>query len=182
MPESGRHRWPRAHPATCRGKGLQSHGKRGWLPPPGWVSPFGRFDGGSNTGSLCPGHLDGGFGPRTWGWMVQNGREGERIHSLLLLTPPRLITLQSETKERCCRVLSAAIYTSLSGKGLQAPSWFPEMKVQTSLPNSPNQQLPPAPRLDIPGPPELPRTPRPHAPAQQTHVHELCCSNMQVRE
>lgn len=79
-------------------------------------------------------------------------------------------------------MLSAAIYTSLSGKGLQAPSWFPEMKVQTSLPNSPNQQLPPAPRLDIPGPPELPRTPGPHAPAQQTHVHELCCSNRQVRE
>lgn len=79
-------------------------------------------------------------------------------------------------------MLSAAIYTTLSGNGLQAPSWFPEMKVQTSLPNSPNQQLPPAPRLDIPGPPELPWTPGPHAPAQQTHIHELCCSNTQVRE
>lgn len=83
-------------------------------------------------------------------------------------------------------MLSAAIYTPLSGKGLQAPSRFPEMKVQTSLPNSPNQQLPPAPWLDLLQTPRAPPdswTPRlSPAPGRRTHIHKLCYSDMQVRE
>lgn len=61
-------------------------------------------------------------------------------------------------------MLRAAIYSPLSGKGAQAPSCFPEMKVQTS--NSPNQQLPPAPWLDpqsSPRPRARPRDPPPRA-------------------
>lgn len=53
-------------------------------------------------GSLCPRRLDGGCG---WCGMICS----------LLLTPPHLSTLQSMTKERCDRVLSAAIYTPRSG-------------------------------------------------------------------
>lgn len=98
---------------------MQSHGKRCQPPPLGRVRPFGRFDGGSNTGSLCPGHLDGAFGLR----MVRDGQEAKQIRSLLL-TPPRLITLQGETKERCSRVLSAAIYTPRVGRVCRHPAGF----------------------------------------------------------
>lgn len=51
-------------------------------------------------------------------------------------------------KAEVLKVLSAAIYTA-SGKVWQALSWFPEMKMQTSLPAAHSQNLPPpGPRIE----------------------------------
>lgn len=77
------------------------------------------------------------------------------------------------------RVLSAAIYTPLSGKGLQAPGWFPEIKVKARLPDSPNQKLPPAPRQDLL---QTLRAPPDPVSGQGTHVHKLCCSKTWAEE
>jgi len=117
------------------------------------AAPGGAATGGPGTpmGDLDPGWAGG--------WCGMAGRQAESYPP-----PPHAPSSHHASERDKAEVLPAAKRSYLyppSGKGLQAPSWFPEMKAQTSLPDSPNQQRA--------GPPRTP------APGQGTPGHKSCC-------